>query len=250
LKRGTLVLTIIAGTLVFLVVLVLYLPAHWFASRLPPQVSCTELGGSVWHGECLGLTVQGGKFGDATWNLSPLKALTGRLSGDVDVRGGLLLARANLDMGLDGAGEITALSAQFPLDPGFVRQFPRDQRGLVVAQFDRLVLDAGAAPRQLRGNVELRDFRQTSPRPLALGSYRLTFDGGVQANGVSVGKLIDIGGPFAVDGNVTFTPPNNYVIQGFISGRTAEAEGIVREITYGVPPDASGRNQFQFENSF
>lgn len=249
-KRGTLILTIIAGTLVFLAVLVLYLPAGWFASRLPPQVQCAVLGGSIWHGECLGLTVQGGKFGDATWNLSPLKALTGRLSGDVDVRGGMVTARANLDMRLDGAGEITGLSAQFPMDPAFVKEFPRDQRGLVVAQFERLVLDAGAAPRQLQGKVELQDFRQISPRPLELGSYRLTFDGSTQANGVSVGKLVDIGGPFAVDGDVTFTPPNNYVIQGFITGRTAEAEGIVREITYGVPPDASGRNQFQFENSF
>ena len=249
-KRGTLLLTLVAGTLVFLVVLVLYLPAGWFASRLPPQVACTELGGSLWHGECLGLTVQGGQFGDATWNLSPLKALTGRLSGDVDLRGGLATVRANLDMGFDGAGEITGLSAQFPMDPAFVKEFPRDQRGLVVAQFDRLVLDARGVPRQLLGNVELRDFRQISPRPLELGSYRLTFDGDTRADGVSVGKLVDTGGPFAVDGTVTFTPPNNYVVKGFITGRTAQAEGIVREITYGVPPDASGRSEFQFENSF
>lgn len=249
-KRGTLILTILAGTLVFLAVLALYLPAGWFASRLPPQVGCTELGGSIWHGECLGLVAQGGKFGDATWNLSPLKALTGRLSGDVDLRGGLATVRADLDLGYDGAGEITALSAQFPMDPAFVKEFPRDQRGLVVAQFDRVVLDARGVPRQLLGSVELRDFRQISPRLLELGSYRLTFDGSTQANGVSVGKLVDTGGPFAVDGTVTFTPPNTYVIKGFITGRTAQAEGIVREITYGVPPDASGRSEFQFENSF
>jgi hypothetical protein len=250
LKRGTLILTLIAGTLVFLAVLVLYLPASWFASRLPPQVACAELGGSIWRGQCLGLTVQGGRLGDATWELSPFKALTGRLSGEVDVRGGLVIARTSLDMGLDGAGEFTGLSAQFPMDPALMPQFPRGQRGVVVAQFERLVLGAGAAPRELQGNVELRDFRQISPRPLDLGSYRLTFDGKTLAEGVNVGKLVDIGGPFALDGTVTFTPPNNYVIQGFITGRTAQAEGIVREITYGVPPDASGRSQFQFENSF
>jgi hypothetical protein len=250
LKRGPLILTIVAGTLVFLVVLVLYLPASWFASMLPPNLRCRELGGSVWHGECLGLTFEGGRFGDATWNLSPLRALAGRLSGDVDVRGGALLARANLDLGLDGAGELTGLSAQFPLDPSFVSQFPREQRGLVVAQFARLVLDAGATPRQLEGSVELRDFRQILPRPLELGSYRLDFDGGTRTDGASVGKLKDIGGPFAVDGSVTFTPPNNYVVEGHITGRSREAEGIVREITLGVPPDASGRSEFRFENSF
>jgi hypothetical protein len=235
---------------VFLAVLVLYLPASWFASLLPPQARCASLGGSVWHGECLGLTFEAAELGDATWNLSPLKALTGRLSGDVDLRGGAITARSDLDLGFDGAGELTALEARFPLDPAVAPQFPRDQRGLVVARFATLVLDAGAAPRRLEGNVELHDFRQVSPRALELGSYRLSFDGRRQANGQSVGKLNDIGGPFGVDGSVTFTPPNNYVIQGFISGRTPQAQDIVREITLGAAPDASGRNEFTFENSF
>lgn len=248
--RRTLILTLVAGVLVFLVVLVLYLPASWFASRLPPQVHCASLGGSVWHGECLGLSVAGGNYGDATWNLSPLKALTGRLAGDVDVRGGLLTARADLDLAPDGSGELREVEAQFPLDPALAPQFPHDQGGLVVARFKRLVLDAGAAPGLLEGNIELRDFRQLKPRPLELGSYRLTFDGQQPAGAPSVGALKDIGGPFGVDGTVTFTPPNSYVVQGLISGRTPEAQSIVREISLGAPPDASGRNEFSLENSF
>jgi hypothetical protein len=243
-KRGTLILTLVAGALVFLCVLVFYLPASWFASMLPARVQCAELGGSVWHGECLGLAVQDTPLGDATWNLSPLKALTGRLSGDVDVRGGVATARADVDLGFDGSGEVRNLASQFPLDPDFVRQFPRDQRGLVAAQLKRVELGAKGAPLRLEGTVELRDFRQVGAHPLVLGSYQVTFDG------TPVGKLRDLGGPFAVDGTVSFTPPNNYVVQGFITGRTAEAEGIVREITLGAPPDASGRSQFQFENSF
>jgi hypothetical protein len=249
LRRAQL-LTLIAGALVFLGVLVLYLPASWFASRLPPHIRCNELGGSVWHGECLGLEVQGGRFGDAIWNLSPLKALTGRLSGDVDVRGGALVANTEFDLRFDGSGELRNTQARFPLDPSFVAQFPRDQRGNINARFERLVLAAGGSPTLLDGSVELLDFRQVTPRPIELGSYRLTFDGAPQDNGNSVGELKDVGGPFAVDGTVTFTPPNTYVIQGFITGRTPQAESIVREITLGAPPDASGRSAFQFENSF
>jgi Type II secretion system (T2SS), protein N len=251
LKRGTLILTLIAGALVFLCVLVLYLPASWIASKLPPQMRCAELGGSIWQGECLGLTFQGDKIGDATWNLSPLKALTGKLSGDIDVRGGALIARGNLHLAFDGAGEITHFDARFPLDPAFLRQFNRNQRGLVSAQFPRLVLGAGGAPKLLQGVVELRDFREVSPRVRDLGNYRLSFDGNPQANGVNVGTLTDLGGAFAVNGTVTFTPPNTYVVQGTIAGRTAEAEAIVRnEIALGAPPDASGRNEFSIESSF
>jgi hypothetical protein len=250
LRRRPLLLTVLAGALVFLGVLVLYLPAGWFASLLPPQARCAELGGSVWHGECLGLTVQGNAFGDATWNLSPWRALTGRLHGDVDIRGAALTARGDLDLAFDGSGELRNLSARFPLDPAFVAQFPRDQRGEINAQFARLGLAANAAPRSFEGTLELRNFRQVTPRPLELGSYQLVFDGQVQAGGNSAGKLKDLGGPFAVDGVVTFSPPNTYVIEGFITGRSAEAESIVREITLGAPPDASGRSPFTIENSF
>lgn len=249
-KRSTLIITLLAGLLVFLVVLAFYLPASWFASRLPAQVQCASLGGSVWHGECLGLSIAGGRYGNATWNLSPWRALTGRLSGDVDLRGGLVTAHSRLDFALDGAGEFTGLEAQFPMDPALAPQFPRDQRGLIVARFARLVLDAGAQPRSLDGSLELHNFRQISPRALELGSYRVVFDGQPQPGAPSVGKLQDLGGPFGVQGNVTFTPPNSYVVQGFISGRTPEAQGIVREISLGAPPDASGRNEFSFENSF
>ena len=101
-KRGTLVLTIVAGILVFLAVLVLYLPASWFASWLPPQVRCAELGGSVWRGECLGLTVGNGAYGDATWDLSPARALTGRLAGGVEITASTHRARALIDLRADG----------------------------------------------------------------------------------------------------------------------------------------------------
>jgi hypothetical protein len=249
LKRP-LVLTAIAGLLVFLGVLVLYLPASWFAAMLPAQLRCKELGGSLWQGECLGLDFQGAKLGDATWNLAPGTALSGRLAGDVDVRGGALSARADLDLKLNGTGELRNVSARFPLDPAFIAQFPRDQRGTIVTDLKRVVLTDGPALAQLQGTIELHELRQVGRNPLALGSYRLTFDGAGPANGTSVGQLRDIGGPFAVEATVTLTPPNNYLVQGFMTARSAEAEKLVREMTLGAQPDASGRSAFSFEGSY
>ena len=249
-KRGALLLTTIAGLAVFLVVLALYLPASWFASALPPQARCAELGGSVWHGECLGLTVQNSKLGDATWNFAAGAALTGKLNGDVDIRGGALSAQADVATSLRGVGELRNVVARFPLDPAFIAELPPDKRGNVAIDLKRVVIGEARVLRQAEGTLDLNDLRQVGPRPLELGSYRLTFDGAAQTDGTVVGKLRDTGGPFAIDGTLTLTPPGTYLVSGFITGRTAQAESLVREISLGARPDASGRTTFSFEGSF
>jgi hypothetical protein len=217
---------------------------------LPSQVRCAAIGGSIWQGECLGLTFHNGKLGDATWNLAPSRAITGRLVGDVDLRGNTQSLRADLDLALNGSGQLRNVSGTFQMDPAILAQFPRDQRGQVVGEFKRVVLASGGSPRELDGTIELRDFRQLAPKPLALGSYRVTFDGSTQTDGTSVGQLRDLGGPFALVGTLTFTPPNAYLVSGFITGRSADAERLVREITLGAPHDASGRSAFSFEGTF
>ena len=248
--RGKLALTVIAGLLVFLVVLVFYLPAAWFSSLLPAQVRCGELGGSIWHGECLGLAVQDAELGDATWNFAPTRAFTGRLVGDVSVRGSQLTARADVDTNFRGVGELRGVSAQFPIDPAFVRAMPPDQRGRVSADLKRLLLGDGGAIREAEGTVELRDLRQVGAQPLELGSYQVSFDGKPDPDGKLVGQLRDLGGPMAFSGTLTLTPPNEYVVEGSIQGRSADAERLVRQVTFGAQPDASGRSPFSFAGTY
>ncbi len=249
-KRPALLLTIVAGVAVFLAVLVLYLPASWFASRLPPQIHCANLGGSIWHGECLGLKFQDTLLGDATWNFAPSSALTGRLAGDFDLRGSAVNARADLDTAFSGVGELRNVRLTVALDPTLLPQLPRDQRGALSADLARVELAAGPAPRTIQGTIELRDLRQLGAQPMELGSYQVSFDGSTPPDGAPVGKLRDLGGPFIVDGTVKLTPPNAYLVQGYITGRTAAAERVVREITLGAMPDASGRSTFSFEGSY
>jgi hypothetical protein len=246
-KRGRLALLLVAGLIVFGAVLVAYLPASWVVVRLPAglQLQCADVGGSIFAGECLGATFQGTPVGDATWNLALLR---GRVVGDVDLRGALN-ARADLDLSFAGSGELRNLTANIPLDPQVMPQAPSDQRGTIVADLKRLVIE-NRAPRAIEGNIELRDLRQVGARPLELGSYRAEFDGKAQPDGAAVGKLRDLGGPFELVGTVTLTPPDGYLVQGTIAGRTAQAESLVREITIGAPPDTSGRTPFSFEGSY
>lgn len=249
-KRSAVVLTVGAGLAVFLVVLVLYLPAGWFASMLPPQVQCNGLGGSIWHGECVGLRLQGASVGDATWNFAAGRALTGRLAGDVDLRGNAITLRADVDTSFRGVGELRNVDARLVMDPALLPQFPAQQRGVITAQLERLELAAGPALRAMKGVIELREFRQVSSPPLDLGSYQAVFDGAVGENGAVIGTIRDLGGPFMVEGTLTLTPPNSYFVQGFMTGRTADAERLVRQITLGAAPDASGRSAFSFEGTY
>jgi len=249
-KRGTLWLSIIAAVAVFLVILVLRLPASWFASMLPAQVQCRELGGSIWQGECLGLQYQRAPLGDLIWNVAPLSAVRGRLAGDVDLRGSAVNLRADVDTDFSGVGELRNVIASLVLDPSILPQLPRDQRGRVAAELSRLVLASGLSPRLIQGFVELRDFRQVGAQPMELGSYRVDFDGMPASDGGVNGKVRDLGGPFALDGTLRLTPPKGYFVQGKIGGRTVAAERVVREITLGAMPDPSGRSDFSFEGSW
>lgn len=248
-SRARLALTILAGLAVFLVVLFFYLPATWFRSYLPPQIACADIGGSLWSGECLGLAVQGAKLGDATWTLAAPGALRGRLTGTADVRGALAHARADIDVSFDGTGELRNVQAQFPLDPAFVPQFPPDRRGVVAVDLKRAVV-ADQAIRQLEGTIELRDFREITPRLMEFGSYRATFDGIAQPDGTLLGKVNDLGGPFRIEGTLVLTPPDQYSFQGTITGRTAEAERLIREAIPYARPDASGRSELSFEGTY
>ena len=118
------------------------------------------------------------------------------------------------------------------------------------AELSRLELAAGPAPRAIEGRIEARELRQVGAQPMEIGSYELTFDGSTPPDGAPVGRLRDLGGPFIVEGTVKLTPPNAYLVQGFITGRTAAAERVVRDITLGAVPEASGRSPFSFEGSY
>lgn len=247
--RGKLALTIFAGLAVFIAVLVVYLPASWFSAALPAGVRCATLGGSVWRGECLGLEATGTRLGDATWNLAIGRALIGRLVGDVEVRGGVASARADFDLNFSGSGELHNVVARFPLDPAFSAQMPRDYRAEISADLKHLVV-ADGAPRRIEGALDVRNLREMRAQPVELGSYRVSFDGAAQPDGKVLGNLRDLGGPFILEGTAMLEPPNAYNVRGYITGRTADAERIVRQITFGAQPDVSGRSEFRFEGTY
>ena len=120
-----------------------------------------------------------------------------------------------------GVGELRNVSAHLTLDPALLPQLPprptRHRHG------QARTARAGAGSRAARHRRHDRAARFSPGGCAAHGARLLPGDIRRQRrrpDGALVGKLRDLGGPFAVDGTITLTPPNNYVVQGFITGRT------------------------------
>jgi hypothetical protein len=166
----------------------------------------------------------------------------------VAVRGNAVNLDADLDTSFSGVGEVRNLRASLVMDPALLPLLPAQQRGNLTADLKRVVIGEGGTLTAVEGSVELRDFRQLGAQPMDLGSYQVVFGG--NSNDAVTGKVRDLGGPFIVDATLTINPERSYLVQGYITGRTAAAERTVRELTLGAMPDTSGRSTFSFEGTY
>ena len=160
-------LTVIAGLAVFLVVLVLYLPASWFASLLPAQVRCAR---TRWL--ALARRMPGTRRSRARSSAMPPGIWRRqRARGPAGGRRRRAWRRAQCARrprySSSTASANCAMSRRaFRSTPPSSPQFPRDQRGNIVADLKRVVLGAGScAARNCEGTVELHDLRQVGAQP-------------------------------------------------------------------------------------
>jgi general secretion pathway protein N len=237
--------------------IVLYsMPASWVVPRPPAVVTCGAVTGSIWHGNCAGLTLAGQPWGDVRWSLHAGSLLALMLNAHVSVSRGPARAEADVSTGLTGlaalargAGRITLrnLEADLPLDPALIPLMPPAYGGRAHAELTLLTL-SGGLPTQIEGRVDLHDVVDHGSGNTALGSYSLTFPPG--ASGLPTALIRDLGGPLAVDGTVRLTQPPGYHIQGLVAARPTASADVAQSLKYLGSPDAQGRRQFEMEGRF
>ncbi len=242
-------LTMGAALLVFVGVLVWQFPASWARGFLPTSITCTELAGSLWNGQCTELVAQGVAVGDVTWNVSAWRALTGKLVGEVSVTRANAAVKSNLAMSFAGDGELLNLQARLPLDPAVMPQLPPYLRGDVALDFQKIVLQQ-AWPTELRGTVSARDLRRTDGAQFQLGNYDLVFDGVAQPDGALQGQLQDRGGPLAVRGTLQLTREPGYEISGLVAARAEAPAQLRQQLEFLGAPNAAGEREFSLAGTF
>lgn len=242
-------LTIGAALLVFVGVLVWQFPAAWARGFLPASITCVDMAGSLWNGQCTGLAANGVNVGDVTWDISAWRALTGKVVGDVAVTRADAAIQSSVALSFAGAGELTNLRARLPLDPATLPQLPAYLRGDVSLDFQKAVI-ADAWPQELRGTISARELRRTDGAQFRLGSYDLVFDGAVQPDGSLLGQLQDRGGPLAVRGTLKLTREPGYEVSGLVSARAEAPPQLRQQLEFLGAPNAAGEREFSLAGMF
>lgn len=245
-KRAILV-TVLA-VIAFAAILIARMPASWVIPSPPASFACSGIDGTIWSGTCAGLTVQGQAVGDITWQLHPSPLLAGKVAAHVALeRPGSGSAQADIESNFSGRNvTLQALKADFQPDRALLALLNSDMHGTLHLDLP-LVRVADASLTDLQGRIEARDLYQTGGTAGSLGSYAVEFPGGVQP---PKGKLRDLGGPLAVEGEVTLQPQRRVVVSGLVTARPEAPPGLANELKMLGTADAQGRRPFSLENSF
>jgi hypothetical protein len=234
----------------FVLALIYVLPARWIAGFLPSQVQCAAWSGSVWRGQCAGVTVL---QPDSTklpiellrWKLHPGALLRLSVRASFDVRTSQGTGSGQFELGRKGRMTLQNVSATAIFDNRLATMLARGWTGRLEAQ-DLTVSLQGNQLLALSGDLTLRDFNDG--RGGALGSYRLRFP--ATASPPFVGALQDTGGPLAVTASLTIAADRHWLLDGQVTPRPDASAALLRSLDYIGAPDASGRRHLAVEGSF
>jgi hypothetical protein len=223
---------------VFVITLVLRLPARVLTALLPTDVVCDSPGGTVWSGSCGALRAGTLVIAGLSWQLHPAALLHLQLAADLTSEDPHGQAQARL--GLDGAVQITALAATLAL-PGGLALVPAGTSGNMHLAIDSARLEGGHLV-AVQGRIALQQLHIASP-PADLGGFELQF-APPDPNAGIVGQLRDLDGPLSVTGVLQLARTGSYDLEGSVAPKPDAGADLTQVLQLLGPPDAQGRRAF------
>ena len=230
----------------FVAIVLARMPAAWVLPARGPQWACASIDGSLWGGICAGLTVSGTPLGDMSWELHPLRLLTGRLAAHLTLSHGPGDAAADVELTFGQRLTARNVHADLPLDPALLPSVPANLHGRAHLELTLVEVQRGVI-RQLQGRIDARNLEERSGNNTPLGSYSVSFPGG---SGDPVGTLRDLEGPLALEGTLRLTPAPGFELEGVIAARHGAPPELVNSLRFLGSPDATGRRPFSLSGTF
>jgi general secretion pathway protein N len=241
-------LLVALGIGAFLLLALITLPAGVVLSFVHPEgVTLSGVSGTLWHGRAQAVRAGALHVGGVEWNLHVLRLFTGRVGADIKVTRSDGFARASIVSGPGAAVTLRGLDASLPVSALPANVAPGGWTGTLTLKFAELALD-NAWPVAANGTAEVANLVGPANRPAALGGYKVIFEGGTSAEGLT-GALSDTGGPLAVNGTVQLKKDRSYLVSGMIATRPGAPSEMTRTLEILGAPDAQGRREFTLEGS-
>jgi general secretion pathway protein N len=225
---------------VFVITLLVRLPARVLVSLLPPDVACAAPSGTIWSGSCGQLRAGVVTVSGLSWQLHPAALLHGRIGADVASQDPAANGHAQLELKTNGDVAVAALSANLalPRDSGLV---PAGSSGTLQLAIDSARIEGGHLV-AVQGTIDLQQLHIENPAA-DLGSFELRFPP-PQQDAAIVGMLHDRSGPLSVIGVLRLSRSGSYELQGNVAARAGASADLTQLLQMLGPPDAQDRRGF------
>ena len=235
---------IIAGLLVFLVVLFVTFPARvayqWLA---PPEVKLSGITGSIWRGNAVEGIAGGAYVRNVSWEIQPGSLFKGQVAFKASANPGSGILTATIAAKADGSLVISDLNGSVPLDLVHQTFQQNGIRGDVILQFATLTINNGL-PVEADGSVTIADFFVPLLSASRIGDFRADFQ---SSNGGITGTVQDLSGVLDVEGTIELRSDRSYVFIGQVAPTAETPPSITNQLVFLGSPNNRGQRQFRFE---
>lgn len=236
---------LILAVAVFLITLLVRLPARVLLPLLPAELACAAPDGTVWRGTCEELRVGTWSVSQLTWSLHPAALLRLQIAADLESQDPAARGHAQVELARNGDVAITALAATVAMPSG-AGLMPAGASGTLLLAIDSARIQGGHLV-AVQGKVDLQQLRIENP-PADLGSFELRFAPPNEAAPM-VGQLTDLNGPLSVIGVLQLSPTGSYELEGSIAPRPNAGANLTQMLQLLGPPDTQGRRAFSLAGS-
>jgi hypothetical protein len=222
---------------IFLLTVLVRLPAAVLTLFLPATVHCQAPAGTLWRGACGELRSGSLALSDVRWVLHPLALLHAQVSADIDSEDPRANGRAQIRLQSNGDLDVRALNAALPLQGGLTLM-PVGWNGTLELAIEQASIQSGHLA-AVQGVISVRRLHRDQPAA-DLGGFELDF---VKAAPMT-GNLRDLDGPLSLQGVLQLSRSGAYELDGTVAARDASSSDLQQLLQMLGPPDAQGRHVF------